>query len=287
VRRLKWLLATAAVAVAALVGTTVVALPASAASFPIVQQGASGADVYAIQHLLTHHNHATTPDGAFGPNTYAKVRSFQQAKGLTVDGIVGPQTWGALIVTVRNGSSGHAVRAAQRELNKHGFGVTVDGQFGPQTDAATRRFQQQVGIAADGVIGPITWRELTGRSGSGGGTGADLCARVGYDAGFRGERLVTAVAVALAESSCRPSASNTNGPTAGCPNGSTDRGLWQINNCYHPSVTNTCAYNAACNARAAYSISSSGSNWQPWSTYNSGRYRSFLTQARAAVNRLG
>ncbi|MFV2021941.1 transglycosylase SLT domain-containing protein [Micromonospora sp. LOL_023] len=117
--------------------------------------------------------------------------------------------------------------------------------------------------------------------------GIDLCAQVGYAAGFRGSPLVTAVAVAMAESSCNPAAMGTNGPTAGCPAGSRDRGLWQINNCYHPSVTDTCAYDAQCNANAAYSISSGGGNWQPWSTYNSGVYANHLSAAQAAVNRLG
>ncbi|WP_328341528.1 hypothetical protein [Micromonospora sp. NBC_00421] len=118
-------------------------------------------------------------------------------------------------------------------------------------------------------------------------TGIDLCAQVGYAAGFRNNPLVSAVAVAMAESSCNPSAVGTNGPTAGCPSGSRDRGLWQINNCYHPTVTDTCAYNAQCNANAAYSISSGGSNWQPWSTYKNGAYAGYLSAAQAAVARLG
>ena len=50
---------------------------------------------------------------------------------------------------------------------------------------------------------------------------ADLCAQVGAAAGFpKDNRLVTAVAVGLAESGCNPSAQGPNGPTAGCPNGS-------------------------------------------------------------------
>ena len=115
---------------------------------------------------------------------------------------------------------------------------------------------------------------------------ADLCATVASRAGFSGERLVTAVAVGMGESSCRPDAYLSNGPTKGCPNGSTDRGLWQINSCWHPSVSKSCAYDAQCNANAAYRISSGGANWKPWVAYTNGSYRNYLDAARAAVGRL-
>ncbi|UWE03483.1 peptidoglycan-binding protein [Laceyella sacchari] len=35
-------------------------------------------------------------DGIYGPVTKRAVQAFQKARGLAVDGIVGPQTWGAL-----------------------------------------------------------------------------------------------------------------------------------------------------------------------------------------------
>lgn len=116
---------------------------------------------------------------------------------------------------------------------------------------------------------------------------ADLCARVGYAAGFRGERLVLAVAIGLAESDCVPGARHANGASAGCPYGSTDRGLWQINDCYHAEVSDSCAYATQCNANAAYTISGGGADWRPWTTYTLGLYTSRTDAARAAVARLG
>jgi hypothetical protein len=116
---------------------------------------------------------------------------------------------------------------------------------------------------------------------------ADLCATVASRAGFSGERLVTAVAVGMGESSCRPDAQNPNGPTKGCPNGSVDRGLWQINSCWHPSVSKSCAYDAQCNANAAHRISAKGTNFKPWVAYTNGSYKKHLDAARAAVGRLG
>ena len=35
-------------------------------------------------------------DGIFGPNTEQSVRDYQTARGISVDGVVGPETWGTL-----------------------------------------------------------------------------------------------------------------------------------------------------------------------------------------------
>ncbi|MGW6394424.1 peptidoglycan-binding domain-containing protein [Streptomyces sp. NPDC055103] len=79
-------------------------------------------------------------------------------------------TWSKLIVTVRNGDSGSAVKAVQVQLNRYGSGLTVDGAFGPGTDAKVRAFQQSKNLSpVDGIVGPATWQALV--SGSGGGSG--------------------------------------------------------------------------------------------------------------------
>jgi peptidoglycan hydrolase-like protein with peptidoglycan-binding domain len=61
---------------------------------------------------------------------------------------------------VRRGDQAHPVPSLQYLLRARGHSVTVDGIFGPKTDAAVRGFQQALGIAVDGIVGPVTWRAL-------------------------------------------------------------------------------------------------------------------------------
>lgn len=57
-----------------------------------------------------------------------------------------------------------AVKAVQTLLIfDHGIGAgpTVnDGRFGANTEGAVKQFQQSKGIAADGIVGPVTWQAL-------------------------------------------------------------------------------------------------------------------------------
>ena len=63
--------------------------------------------------------------------------------------------------TIQLGSTGDAVRRAQRALRRTpDLGLVVDGIFGPLTEAAVKEFQQGAGLTADGVIGPLTWDAL-------------------------------------------------------------------------------------------------------------------------------
>lgn len=135
-----------------------------ARSWPIEKRGSRGEPVRTVQYLLRASGHSVTVDGDFGPATEAAVRAFQTAKHLAVDGVVGEQTWSALIVTVRRGSTGDAVRAVQDQARFRAgdpaHALAVDGVFGPRTEAWVKAFQQAVGTAADGIVGPLTWKPL-------------------------------------------------------------------------------------------------------------------------------
>lgn len=111
------------------------------------------------------------------------------------------------------------------------------------------------------------------------------CAKPAHLVRFKKKRAVVAVAVGMAESYCRKNAVGHNPPTSGCPRGSDDRGLWQINSCYHSEVSDHCAFTPRCNARAAKHISDRGRDWTPWSAYNNGAYRQYLQVAQQAVHR--
>lgn len=141
----------------------------AAPGWPVLSNGSSGPNVGVAQHLLRAHGYNITPDHDFGPQTQGAVVAFQRSRGFTADGIIGQQTWGGLIITVRTGDSGEAVAAAQTALNKYGYGLSVDGAFGPATTSATRSFQGANGLTADGIIGPLTWQSLVGGGGGGGG----------------------------------------------------------------------------------------------------------------------
>ena len=67
----------------------------------MLKKGSKGDDVLALQILLRGLGYngkmSKKLDGIFGSNTEGAVKLYQKAKGLTVDGIVGAQTWGSLL----------------------------------------------------------------------------------------------------------------------------------------------------------------------------------------------
>lgn len=69
------------------------ALPADPDT-PELSNGSTGSEVSAMQTVLKNAGLYTgTVDGDFGPLTEAAVRAYQTQRGVSVDGVVGDQTW--------------------------------------------------------------------------------------------------------------------------------------------------------------------------------------------------
>lgn len=101
------------------------------------------------------------------------VRGFQQSRGLSVDGIVGAETYRALdearwrlgdrllFFRAVNPFVGDDVAVLQQRLQELGFDPgRADGIFGARTERALREFQRNLGLTADGTCGPLTLKAL-------------------------------------------------------------------------------------------------------------------------------
>lgn len=132
--------------------------------WPLVKVGATQATnwrVLAAQHLLRAHGATIAADGVFGPLSGAAANAFQQTlRAQFISTTIGQLDWPALIVTVKLGDSGEAVRAVQSFFPE----LVIDGAFGPLTDAAVRGLQGVFLPPADGIVGPQTWHLLTVRT---------------------------------------------------------------------------------------------------------------------------
>ena len=143
----------------------------------------------------------------FDASVEAALRVFQQSRGLTVDGLAGPQTrrrleearWtlGDRVLTYAPSHllHGEDIAQLQQRLLELGFSLDrVDGVFGKITDKAVREFQGNVGLEVDGIAGPEVFQALArlARTVSGGNQ-EHLRELAGVDSGHRWQTLDSAV----------------------------------------------------------------------------------------------
>ena len=117
-------------------------------------------------------------DGQYGEDTKNAVIRFQQASGLSADGIVGEKTCAALggvwrqrwtlsrlLKKVSPIPKGEDVRHVQEALISRGFScghLGADGQYGSDTKEAVKNFQRANGLTVDGIVGKNTCTALGG-----------------------------------------------------------------------------------------------------------------------------
>lgn len=142
-----------------------------------LRRGAVGHAVADVRRMLASIGllDNTDPERAhvFDDATELAVRHFQQRRGISVDGVVGEETYTALTSAHwRLGDrvlghdavqplTGDDVTELQTKLMELGYHLTrADGVFGLATAEALRSFQREYGLIADGICGPGTLRAL-------------------------------------------------------------------------------------------------------------------------------
>ncbi|MDY7023226.1 MAG: peptidoglycan-binding protein [Cyanobacteriota bacterium] len=159
--------------------TTAVALPQPAIA-QVFREGDRGTQVSSIQQRLQSFGYFNANvTGYYGPITRDAVIRFQQDRGISVDGVVGPNTLGALglsfnpdpdpplprgVIGLGQGDQGPGVRDLQNRLRALGyFNAESTGFFGSITRNAVTNFQRALGIPATGLVSEETLVFLNNR----------------------------------------------------------------------------------------------------------------------------
>lgn len=165
--------------------------------FPrVLQEGYNGIAVSTLQYyidVIGYFNDKVSVipiDGIFGPRTKQAVIEFQQAFGLTPDGIVGRDTWNKIVSvyqdtidslpaeyislseeiypgrTLSLNITGDDVVSLQKFLNVISQNdpqipeVQVTGTYDTQTENAVKAIQARNNLPVNGVVGPVTWNTI-------------------------------------------------------------------------------------------------------------------------------
>ena len=142
-----------------------------------LRRGSRGSAVAEVRSMLASIGLLDNTDPAsaevFDEATELAVRHFQQRRKISVDGIVGAETFAALtdahwrlgdrVLAHQAGQmlTGDDVAALQSQLLELGYDIKrADGVFGRTTAEALRVFQHDYGLVPDGICGPATLRAL-------------------------------------------------------------------------------------------------------------------------------
>lgn len=113
-----------------------------ASTYQQVAYGSSGEAVRQLQRALNQQGYSLDEDGVFGVKTRSAVKSYQKKNTLRIDGIAGPETWGALLAVPETPAVPAAPRASvspgtARALAELEGGVTPS----VETELALRELQ--------------------------------------------------------------------------------------------------------------------------------------------------
>ncbi|MFF7368928.1 N-acetylmuramoyl-L-alanine amidase [Streptomyces tricolor] len=121
-------------------------------------------------------------DGAYGEQSRRVCLAFQREKSLTVDGVVGRDTWQASwrapVTAPADGDSSHrdappwpgvlfsyppftrhpGVATWQARMRERGWSLDADGVYGSRSRQVCLAFQKEKRLTADGIVGPATWQ---------------------------------------------------------------------------------------------------------------------------------
>jgi N-acetylmuramoyl-L-alanine amidase len=142
-----------------------------------LRRGADGIAVADVRRMLASLGLLDNTDprahDAYDESTELAIRHFQQHRGMSVDGVVGPETYAALtgahwrlgdrVLAHEPGQllTGDDVSSLQTQLLELGYDLArADGVFGGRTADGLRNFQREYGLVADGICGPATLHAL-------------------------------------------------------------------------------------------------------------------------------
>jgi LysM repeat protein len=146
---------------------------AVALAVPTAAHAAANAQIAGLQVALRAHGLYLGPiDGISGPRTAAALHAFQRKKGLRA-GVANARTRSALgplgrplfgTRTLKRGDFGWDVAVLQFLLTRRAvYDGALDGYFGAETAAALARYQRQLHVSADAVVGPRTLSAIVER----------------------------------------------------------------------------------------------------------------------------